>query len=214
MEGSKISFALDCVASTVPATPKAGDSALQRRILPHANRYLQLLAIDNQSRATPSFTGVSNNVNFNCLGILYSNQGKLAEAEAIYVRALKGKEKAWGPDHMSTLDTVNNLGALYSDQGKLAKAEAMYVRALKGYEKAWGPDHTSTLDTVNNLGLLYSKQGKLAEAEAMYVRALKGYEKARDPDHRSTSDTAYNLVEKQASRYWSRLEASADSRRD
>ena len=68
----------------------------------------------------------------------------MAEAEAMYLRALAGYEKAWGPDHTSTLDTVNNLGILYRKQGKMADAEAMYLRALAGYEKAWGPDHTST----------------------------------------------------------------------
>ena len=61
----------------------------------------------------------------------------MAEAEANYLRALAGKEKAWGPDHTSTLKTVNNLGALYSDQDKMAEAEAMYLRALAGFEKAW-----------------------------------------------------------------------------
>ena len=74
----------------------------------------------------------------------------------MYLRVLAGNEKALGPDHTSTLDTVNNLGILYRDQGKLAEAEQMYVRALAGNEKALGPDHTSTLDTVNNLGILYS----------------------------------------------------------
>jgi hypothetical protein len=53
----------------------------------------------------------------------------------MYVRALRGKEKAWGAEHTSTLGTVNNLGLLYADQGKMAEAEAMYVRALRGYEK-------------------------------------------------------------------------------
>ena len=28
----------------------------------------------------------------------------------MYIRALQGKEEALGPDHTSTLDTVNNLG--------------------------------------------------------------------------------------------------------
>src|SRR5256885_13203150 len=46
----------------------------------------------------------------NNLGNLYRNQGKLAKAEQMYVRALVGSEKALGPDHISTLDTVNNLG--------------------------------------------------------------------------------------------------------
>ena len=62
--------------------------------------------------------------------------GRLKEAEAMYIRALKGCEKAWGAEHTSTLDTVNNLGNLYKNQGKMAEAEAMYMRALKGYEKA------------------------------------------------------------------------------
>jgi hypothetical protein len=50
----------------------------------------------------------------------------------MFVRALAGKEKALGPDHASTLDTVHSLGLLYSDQGKLAEAEQMYQRALLG----------------------------------------------------------------------------------
>src|SRR5256885_10434442 len=98
----------------------------------------------------------------------------------MYIRALVGKEKALGPDHTSTLATVNNLGNLYRDQGKLAEAEQMYVRALAGREKALGPDHTSTLTTVHNLGNLYRDQGTLAEPEQMYLRALAGRKKRLD----------------------------------
>ncbi|KAF4888261.1 Nephrocystin-3 [Colletotrichum fructicola] len=130
---------------------------------------------------------------FHKLGILYSDQGRLKEAEGMYQRALQGREKALGPDHTSTLDTVNNLGNLYSDQGRLKEAEGMYQRALQGREKALGPDHTSTLDTVNNLGNLYSDQGRLKAAEGMYQQALQGYEKALGPDHTSTLDTVNNL---------------------
>jgi hypothetical protein len=58
----------------------------------------------------------------------------------MYMRALRGKEKAWGAEHTSTLDTVNNLGNLYKSQGKMAEAEEMYMRALHGYEKLlWVP---------------------------------------------------------------------------
>ena len=64
------------------------------------------------------------------LGLLYTDQGKLAEAEQMYQQALQGDEKAWGPEHTSTLNTVNNLGALYKDQGKLALAEQMCVSYL------------------------------------------------------------------------------------
>lgn len=60
-------------------------------------------------------------------------------------------EKAWGPDHTSTLGTVNDFGHLYADQGKLTEAEKMYQGALDRYEKTWGLDNTSTLDTIRQL---------------------------------------------------------------
>ncbi|KAF6238784.1 hypothetical protein HO173_003291 [Letharia columbiana] len=56
----------------------------------------------------------------------------------MYRRALDGYEKAWAPEHTSTLDTVNNLDNLYADQGNLAEAEKMYLRALTGYKKLRG----------------------------------------------------------------------------
>jgi tetratricopeptide (TPR) repeat protein len=72
------------------------------------------------------------------LGLLYADQGKLAEAEEMFQRALRGYEKAWGPDHISTLNKVHNLGNLYKNQGKLVQAEEMYQRALRGYERTLG----------------------------------------------------------------------------
>jgi tetratricopeptide (TPR) repeat protein len=98
----------------------------------------------------------------------------------MYIRALQGYEKAWGPEHTSTLATVHNLGNLYSDQDRMVEAEQMYIRALQGKKKAWGPEHTSTLRTVNNLRNLYRKQGKMVEAEQIYVQALRGY-RSSDP---------------------------------
>jgi len=114
-------------------------------------------------------------------------------AEKMYRRALQGCEHALGPEHPSTLLTVNNLGSLYRDQGKLDQAEAMFGRALQGYEKTLGPEHTSTILTVNNLGLLYRDLGKLDQAEAMFGRALQGHEKALGPEHTSTLLTVNNL---------------------
>ena len=127
------------------------------------------------------------------IAYLYNQIGINAEAEAMYLRALQGYQKARGAEHTSTLGMVNNLGILYRNQGKMAEAEAMYLRALQGKEKAWGAEHTSTLDTVNNLGNLYADQGKMAEAEAMYLRALQGYENAVGADHPRTRVVARNL---------------------
>jgi tetratricopeptide (TPR) repeat protein len=159
-------LALHCVASKVPMRDETDSWMLQRRLLQHAVRQKQAILedkVDMEGMEWALYT----------LGILFSDQGKLAEAEAMYIRALQGHEEALGPKHISILNTVNNsLGILYRDQGKLAEAEAIYTRALQGHEEALGPKHISTLITVNNLGNLYKDQGKLAEAEAMYTRAL------------------------------------------
>ncbi|KAI9037125.1 uncharacterized protein KD926_000842 [Aspergillus affinis] len=179
-------IALVSIGYTVPGSDEKDYARVQRRLLPHAN-YVFRKHMTYETNNT-AVCGA-----FHMLGNLYSDQGKLKEAEEMYQRALAGKEQALGPDHTSTLRTVNNLGLLYSDQGKLKEAEEMYQRALAGKEQALGPDHTSTLDTVHNLGNLYKDQGKLKEAEEMYQRALAGKEQALGPDHTSTLDTVHNL---------------------
>ena len=180
-------LAVKFVGAHVPGEKDGQPWLIQRRLLQHAARcsymFSNSLVVDDKL-ADECYN----------LALLYADQGKLVEAEQMYQRALQGYEKAWGPDHTSTLDTVNNLAALYANQGKLVEAEQMCQRALQGYEKAWGPDHTSTLNTVNNLGNLYKNQGKLVEAEQMYQRALQGYEKALGPNSIATYVPALNTI--------------------
>ena len=179
-------FAVSAIGQHVPGQDATERWATQRRLLQHAERcslYLPEIGL-----AQANIEGSLHN-----LGDLFSDQGKMKEAEEMYLRALRGYEEVWGPKHTSTLDTVNNLGKLYSNQGKMKEAKEMYLRALRGKEEAWGPKHTSTLDTVNNLGNLYSNQGKMKEAEEMYLRALRGYEEAWGPKHTLTLDTVNNL---------------------
>jgi len=113
---------------------------LQERTLPHADK---LLKFSRDDLSEGYLREASIRKSLDSLGYLYTNVEKLAEAEAMYQRALAGFEKALGPDHSSTLRVVNSLGMSYSKQGKLAEAEAMYQRALAGFEKALGPDPES-----------------------------------------------------------------------
>ena len=180
-------IALHCVAANISWESEAEYWVKNRRLLLHARRFkhVRLKEAIEWSAIEPE--------DLYQFALLYQQNDMMAEAEKMYRRVLDGNEKVWGPDHISTLFTVNNLGLLYADQGKLMEAEEMYQRALDGYEKVWGPDHTSTLNTVNNLGSLYKDQGKLVEAEEMYRRALDGKEKAWGPDHTSTLSTVNNL---------------------
>ncbi|CAH0017225.1 unnamed protein product, partial [Clonostachys rhizophaga] len=186
-------LALVLLGRLVPGRETKEYWILQQRILPHAEQcstWIQEDLLRSDETAT-SDKAVIDSVH--CLGVLYRDQGKFSEAEAMYNRALEGKEKVLGRDHASTLETVNNLGVLYKDQGKLNEAEVMLDRTLEGREKALGRDHMSTLDTVDNLGILYWSQGKLTEAEAMYNRALEGKENVLGRDRTSTLRTINNL---------------------
>jgi tetratricopeptide (TPR) repeat protein len=180
--------ALSVVAVGIVASMVASESdfeywRLQRRLLLHGIQIYPWAVDDVWTQAYPNSSSSQQAWMFFQLGALFASQDKLGKAEEMYERALKGCEKALGPEQTSTLSTVHNLGILYADQGELDKAEEMYERALKGYKKALGHEHTSTLSTVNNLGLLYADQGELDKAEEMYERALKGYEKALGHDH-------------------------------
>lgn len=183
-------LALAVVGRSVPARETREYWVLQRKLIPHA----EMVRRWAQKAAGRWYIGDQLVIDsLNMLGSLYTDQGKLPEAEAMYKRALEGREKAHRRDHTSTLDTVNNLGHLYAGQGKLQEAKAMCKRALEGKEKVLGRDHISTLDAVNNLGNLYAGQGKLQKAETMYNRALEGKEKALGRDHISTLNTVNNL---------------------
>ena len=197
-------LAVVAVGWAVPDESASDWPALRRRLLPHAqacslhiasSQLVQLFS-RNGSHGADSNDVKEREVilgGAHLLGLLYKDQGRLAEAEKIYQLALEGYKVAFGPKYKSTLGIFNNLGLLYKEQGKLAEAEKMYKWALEGIEEALEPKHTLTLDTVNNLGVLYKEQGKLVEAEKMYKWALEGKEEALGPKHTSTLDTVNNL---------------------
>ena len=96
----------------------------------------------------------------------------------MYQRALQGKEKARGPEHTSTLETVNNLGNLYKNLGRLDEAEKMYRRALQGFEKTLNPEtikkYVPALTVMQNLANLLQKTDKIEEAKELYLRVITG----------------------------------------
>ncbi|KAL4744588.1 hypothetical protein BDW72DRAFT_81072 [Aspergillus terricola var. indicus] len=158
-------YAFDCVAGSIPSDilDSLGHPSFSR-LSAHATRLVHQRFLQNNMLDGVLPDKIDNILN---IASLLHQQVQFVAAEEMYQRALAGYKKALGPDHTSTLTTVNNLGVLYRNQGKLKEAEEMYQQALAGREKALGPGHTSTLNTVNNLGILYWNQGKLEESEEM-----------------------------------------------
>lgn len=167
--------ALEFVASCVPSNEDDQFWLFQRRLLSHAIKACATIPDHHDLLWV-----------FHDLGILYQGQWKLAEAEDMYKRALRGYEKACGPEHLLTFNIFNNLGILYVDQCKYAEAKEVYIRALRGKENALGPDDPSTVSTLHNLAVLYAEEGSYTEAKEIFFNVLEKREKMLGPDHPST----------------------------
>ena len=92
----------------------------------------------------------------------------------MYERALEARERVLGPEHPSTLGSVNNLATLLYRKGDYAGAQPLVERALEARERVLGPEHPSTLASVHNLAALLESKGDYAGAQPWYERALEG----------------------------------------
>ena len=144
-------LALVIVVSAVPSETVLHYSLIQRRLLSHYDhvysmlqRYLQA-AFKNREYLL-SLSGACNQ-----LGLLYSDQGKMKEAEDMYLRALSGYENAWGSEHKQTLDTRYNLRLLYKERSMFGKAVQQFKYVVEGYTKLLGPEHSKIVEALNQL---------------------------------------------------------------
>jgi hypothetical protein len=116
-------LALDCVAGNISLDDSDNLSAVRyRRFVPHAvrlmhERFQQVGSQQERLQDKLNETGV--------IAKLLYLQVQHAAGELMYQRALAGCERALGPDHTSTLNTVHSLGNLYADQGKLGESEQL-----------------------------------------------------------------------------------------
>ena len=144
----------------------------------------QVLGLENLEEAS----------NFNERALVLFRQGRYAEAEPLYKRALAIREKQLGPDHPNVAASLNNLAMLYRHQGRYAEAEPLYKRTLSIVEKQLDPEHPNVAASLNNLAELYRYQDRVAEAEPLYKRSLSILEKQLGPGHPSVAISLNNLA--------------------
>jgi len=88
----------------------------------------------------------------------------------MYEQALAGYKRVVGPDHISTLGTVDSIGALYLTQGKLVEAKQMLDRALAGFSSILGEQHVDTVKVMDDLAKLCRLQEQTTRQENDGVR--------------------------------------------
>ncbi len=145
-------------------------SALQRRMLPHAQAVLPL-ALEQLSRCSEDDIALLDAALD--LGRLLTGTKKFAEAKEILSQLLQVREENFGSKHHGTLVVHFLLGTTYLHWHNFGKAERAYERVLDETENAFERQDPLVLDTINNLGEAYISQGKQPKAEQLYKRVLQ-----------------------------------------
>lgn len=105
------------------------------------------------------------------LAYVLQQEGKYAEAEALYREALgiyrKKLEESPQRQHPSTLKASMKLASLWCAQGKTKEAIDEGERVLAAARARWGNDHPWLPDMMSQLASFYQAAGKMERAEAL-----------------------------------------------
>jgi eukaryotic-like serine/threonine-protein kinase len=107
------------------------------------------------------------------LGGLRRQQGRYAEAEALYVQALKIDRSPRGAGPLRLADDLDDLGVVLEEAGNLARADSMYQQALSLRRERLDADHPRVIASLHHLGALREKQGEYAAAERLDREVLE-----------------------------------------
>lgn len=134
----------------------------------------QLVAEDESIEAVTEVPRIEEGLSsLRTLADLARANGRFAEAERLYKRALAMDEEALEKDHLSVARDLNNLALFYDSRGNDAEAEPLYRRALVIAKKALGPDHPEVATVAANIEGFYEKTGRKAEPERLKERATE-----------------------------------------
>ena len=125
-------------------------------------------------------------------GILAMQEGRLEDAERLFIAAMEQAEK-FGADDLRVAEAANDLAAVYATTGKSVEAELLFQRALLIAEHTLGANHLGVGAIIQNLGILYATQQRYQDAEPLLKRALEINLKRFGADHTRTALTLKTL---------------------
>jgi tetratricopeptide (TPR) repeat protein len=126
-----------------------------------ARRALELAATVTQSDDA-AIAAIWNN-----MGQIYRHQGRYAEAEGSYRKAIDIWTAAQGPEHPLVTHALRNFAAFEHDRGREHSAEVLYQRAAAILERTLGRNDLQTLIARNELNEIYRAEGRYVAAEHM-----------------------------------------------
>ena len=74
-------------------------------------------------------------MSYNDLAYVHERQGEYGEAEELYKKSLKIRERVLGENHPDTAMSYNNVAGEYERRGEYDKAKELYEKSLRINEK-------------------------------------------------------------------------------
>jgi eukaryotic-like serine/threonine-protein kinase len=131
---------------------------------------------------------------FTIIGRMYRRVGMYDKAQHLLERALLSGRAAFGPEHASVAQTLNDLGALAAEKGDYRTAAASLESALSTRRQIYGPVDTNVANTLAELGRVYQDHGLNARAEPLHREALAIRRKALGDEHGETAVSLSDLA--------------------
>ncbi|KAK6357583.1 hypothetical protein TWF718_001891 [Orbilia javanica] len=120
---------------------------------------------------------------WNDIGTVFAKKRNSDEAMSWLLRALDGREKVLGKEHLLTANTVMVIGRVLCTQGEYDRALQWFQRALATYEGVIKNDYMAKV-TIARIGYLFFEQGKYDESIAWSQRVVdsckNGFQRKRD----------------------------------
>ncbi|KAL8231807.1 hypothetical protein R6Q57_001585 [Mikania cordata] len=120
-------------------------------------------------------------------------QGKLEDAERLFMGALEEARLGFGERDPHVASACNNLAELYRVKKAFDKAEPLYLEAINILEESYGHEDIRVGAALHNLGQFYLVQKELEGARACYERAIKIKRRVLGEAHADYAETMYHL---------------------
>jgi len=154
-----------------------GTAALEKGNYPEAERLLKA-ALTEAGKYPKEY--IQLNAILEKLGSCYLRQGKLADAEPLYLRLSESCARYKGDSSPAYADSLYNLALLYGRQGKVEQARDSLTRALAIYQQAGAgstADDLARADCAYGLALINFKRADYSECEANLKTAIGLYDR-------------------------------------
>ena len=143
------------------------------------------------TEATETFDDV---ISLSSRASIYENQGRYADAEHLYQRALDIIGKRYGSESLVAAVGLSDLARLYSIQARYTDAEKLLQHSLRIQEKMLGTEHSGIAAVLHNLALLHVHQARYADAESLLRRSLNITKKVLGPEDPSVAQSQSALA--------------------